>query len=260
MQQPPATLPSVSERTTDRPGVAEPRGGENDVRAAIQRRIIDGRIRPGERIVEQRLAEDLGVSRTPIREALTALMALGQVTRRPSGWETVEYSLTELDDAFQLRAVVESFAAFRAAIAATDEARAAIRAAYERMHVASRRRYDDRLSYATALARLNREFHEAVVDASANRRLPTLLQAIVIGPLVFSAFAWYTKEERERSDWFHGAVCEAVCAGDARRAEGLMAEHILEGRDVVLAHLARGREDGMGVNQLWRSLYDGGRG
>ncbi|MBS1879351.1 MAG: GntR family transcriptional regulator [Actinobacteria bacterium] len=231
-------------------------GGRNEgsaIRGAIQARITDGRIRPGERIVEQRLAEDLGTSRTPVREALTAMMALGQVTRTRSGWETVDHTPEELRDAFRLRASLESFAAFNAALEATEEQQQAVREAYDRMHVASGRSYSDALERAQVMASLNRRFHQQVAIASNNTRLPGVMDAVVVAPLVFSAFSWYTEAQLERSDYLHGAICDAICNRDPHRAEWLMAEHILEGWEVVERNVEPAA-DGQRSADLWHRL------
>jgi len=234
------------------------RNERSAIRAAIQARITDGRIRPGERIVEQKLAEDLGMSRTPVREALTALMALGQVTRTRSGWETVDHSRDELRDAFRLRASLESFAAFNAALYATEEQQESVREAYAQMHAASGRSYSDAFERAQVMAGLNRNYHQAVAVASNNTRLPGVMDAVVIGPLVFSAFSWYTETQLERSDFLHGAICDAICERDPRRAESLMAEHIFEGWDVVAINVADGQSDGRS-SDLWRRLQPDGQ-
>jgi DNA-binding GntR family transcriptional regulator len=222
----------------------------SEVFLAIQARITDGRIRPGERMIEQRLAEELETSRTPVREALVALMALGQVDRTRSGWRTVDHSPQEFRDAFQLRSSLESFAAFQAAGEATDEQIERIREAHERMHEALAKPWSDPLERAETMAALNGRFHQAVVEASNNIRLPRVMDAAVIAPLVFSSFSWYSDEQVQRSDFMHGAICSAIEDRDARRAERLMAEHIVEGWDAIADHF--GPELGEG-SERWKT-------
>jgi DNA-binding GntR family transcriptional regulator len=219
----------VTKEAVVRPGV--------DVQEELRLRVVDGRIRPGERIVEERLAEELGVSRTPIREALLALQAEGQVRRTRKGWELVEYTLEEIDDAFQTRAELEAFAAYQAATRGNDKDLAAVRRAHVQMERAVATRGGDAFRFAQTMARCNNDFHSAVVSASHNARLPQLIRLVLVRPLVFSAFAWYTEDEVRESSADHGRIHHAISDRDARRAERLMAEHVLSGRDVVLEHL-----------------------
>ena len=79
--------------------------------AAIRRSILEGALRPGERIVEQQLAEMLNVSRTPVREALLKLERENLVARIGRGMAVRRYSSDEVRDIYNLRAHLESFAA-----------------------------------------------------------------------------------------------------------------------------------------------------
>ncbi len=209
-----------------------------DARGEILRRLIDGRLRPGERIAEQRLADDLGLSRTPVREALAVLQAQGHVHRTSGAWTAANYSPEEVDQAFDVRAELEGLAAYRAAERADRADVERLRRAYGAMQDAYRSSDADPLAYAQAMTAHNRRFHDAVLQASRNRRLATAMGTVVVAPLVLSAFAWYTPEERLRSDHAHGAIADAIAVRDARRAQRLMTEHIHDGRDVVLRSLA----------------------
>lgn len=215
--------------------------GSIDVYDEVTRRINDGRIRSGERIVEERLADEVGVSRTPIREALTTLMAEGQVRRTRSGWELVEYSVEELEDAYEVRASLESLAAYCAASfgSTVDHARVQrANAAMER--AAAQATGGDHFQFAQTMARLNSVFHAAIVRGSRNTRIPLAMRVVVVRPLVFSAFAWYSPDEVRQSNEFHATIARAISNRDSRRAERLMSEHIMRGRDVVLTHLRDG--------------------
>jgi DNA-binding GntR family transcriptional regulator len=227
-------------------------GAKSEVVTEIRARITDGRIRPGERITEERLAEELGISRTPVREALISLGALGQVARERSGWRTQDHDAVELRDAFRLRACLESFAAFHAAKDADDEQIEAIGLAQELMAKASREDFDSPLERAQRIAPLNRDFHDAVTAASNNSRLPGVMDAAVIGPLVFSSFSWYTDEQLRRSNDMHSAIRDAVVARDPQRAGWLMAEHLLQGWDAIASLFEDEGEDGRG--DLWHRL------
>src|ERR687884_94343 len=88
----------------------------------IREAIVDGRLAPGARLKEEELARELGISRTPIREALLILQAEGLVDAAPNRGATVRaHTAQDLDDLYQLRALLEGFAARRAAARLTAE-------------------------------------------------------------------------------------------------------------------------------------------
>jgi DNA-binding GntR family transcriptional regulator len=208
----------------------------------LRRRLADGRIDPGERLIEERLAADLGVSRTPIREALITLSAQGFVRRTRRGWQAPSFSRAELNDAFELRAMLEALAARQAAQRATDEDRAHIEAAYREAHetVSDSMRREDLDPQLVGEA--NSRFHRAVMDASHNRVLVAAAESVLSLPLVFNAPVYDTPEDSLRFDHLHRWITEAILAGEAERAERLMLEHILHARDLVLRRLDSGAE------------------
>ncbi len=88
----------------------------------IREAIVDGRLEPGRRLKEEELARELGISRTPIREALLMLQAEGLVDATPNRGAMVRVHTPEdLDDLYQLRALLEGYAARRAAARISDD-------------------------------------------------------------------------------------------------------------------------------------------
>ena len=202
--------------------------------------ILTGEYGPEERLIEEQLAERLGVSRTPIRQALTMLEAEGLVELAPNRGATVcSFSVEDVWDIYDLRAVLEGHAARRAAGRIRRQALARLRdlaAATDGLAG----RFEDHEEEIRALVALNQEFHGAIVEASRNRRLERLINRTVEIPLMFKAFFWYTPHERVISNHYHRQILHALEDGDADRAEIVMREHVYEGRDFVIAAL---RED-----------------
>src|SRR5438309_11120403 len=82
----------------------------------IREAIVDGRLEPGRRLKEEELARELGISRTPVREALLVLQSEGLVAAEPNRGASVRaHDAADLDDLYQLRALLEGYAARRAA-------------------------------------------------------------------------------------------------------------------------------------------------
>jgi DNA-binding GntR family transcriptional regulator len=199
----------------------------------IRQAIIDGRLAPGRRLKEEELAGELGMSRTPVREALLLLQSEGLVESIPRRGATVRsYAADDLDDMYQLRAVLEGYAARRAAtrISAEDVARLDESCArFDRL------RAEDDLR---DLVKENLFFHNVVLEAAESDRLGPLVRKVIEIPLVYKSFYWYSPEQKLISEHYHRQLTRALGVGDAERAEMIMTQHVLEARDFLLAQVA----------------------
>jgi DNA-binding GntR family transcriptional regulator len=203
----------------------------------IRRAIVEGEFEPGSRLVEQRIGEMFDLSRTPVREALRALSADGLVViERNRGAMVATMSDNDIRDLYELRARLESFAAERAAVridaGGLGELDAAIADFDEGVEMVAAGSADTGLRRVTAA---NNRFHQAIVDCSEHRRLSALLVHAVDIPLVYQVFRHQTRAQRQRSNLFHRMIRDAIAAGESQRAGALMVEHILQGRDTLLA-------------------------
>lgn len=204
---------------------------------AIRALIVEGRFRPGDRLVEQRLAEQHGLSRTPVREALKWLEADGLIRIEPHRGAVVRpMTLEDVRDIYELRAELEGYAARRAATRIGPTGLAEIAAAIESFDVAIAAAATGDLDAVRAINAANRRIHDTVVEAAEHERLAQMLHRTVDVPLVFEAFRRFTRDELERSNQFHRMVHHALAIGDGGRAEALMREHIAQGRDVLTDH------------------------
>jgi DNA-binding GntR family transcriptional regulator len=199
--------------------------------------ILTGEYGPDERLIEVQLAERLGVSRTPVRQALTKLEAEGLVEIAPNRGATVcSFSIEDVWDIYDLRAVLEGHAARRAAGRIEKGELERLRELAGEMEGLPGR-FDDHEEEIRTLVALNREFHGTMVQASRNKRLERLINRTVEIPLMLKAFFWYTPHERTISNYYHRQILESLEKGDADRAEIMMREHVYEGRDFVIVAL-----------------------
>jgi DNA-binding GntR family transcriptional regulator len=227
-------LGSPLREVEERPGVLE----------RLRHLILAGEYGPNERLVEKQLAERLGVSRTPVRQALTMLEAEGLVEVTPNrGAVVCSFSVEEVWDIYDLRAVLEGYAARRAADRIGAEELDRMRELAAEMEGLSGRKFADREEEIRLLVALNNEFHRTIIESSRNRRLWRLVQRTVEVPLVFKAFFWYTPYERAISNHYHRQILKALESTDGERAEILMREHIYEGRDFVIKALKEDLEE-----------------
>ena len=212
-----------------------------ELAAGVQRvladKIASGRLRPNERINQERVASELGVSRTPVREALRWLERDGLVrleARR--GAFVAAFAARDIDDIYELREVLEPRAVRRAAVRATRAEVAGLR----RLLAAMERAWRSDVSRAFAL---NRTFHERLCAPCENRLLLNLLaqvwsqqNAVRIFTLAKEASA--TLEERTNAE--HRAIVDAYAARDGALAEELVRRHIVEAHEAT-AELMAGR-------------------
>jgi DNA-binding GntR family transcriptional regulator len=198
----------------------------------IRQAIIDGRLNPGQRLKEEELARELGISRTPVREALLMLQAEGLVDAAPNRSATVHsYSAEDLDDLYKLRAVLEGYATRRAAARLADETIAGLRESCER--------FESILGDGAEMGELVKEnllFHQTILDGAGSARLTTMVRQVIELPLVYRSYVWYSAEQQRISGHYHSQITRALEARDAERAELIMKEHIFEARDLLLAH------------------------
>jgi DNA-binding GntR family transcriptional regulator len=190
--------------------------------------IADGRLRPGERVRETSLAGELGISRTPIREALQRLARDGliQLDAR-NGARVAELSLGAIQELYDLREILEGSTARLAALGATANNLQRLNAILEKEAA--------HLGDPATLAKLNKLYHQTLCEAANNRYLASAVATfsttlLLLGPTTLAA-----KQRAGESHAEHRAVVEAVAAGDAERAEALMRGHIRRAREIRLA-------------------------
>ncbi len=198
----------------------------------IRQAIIDGRLPPGRRLKEEELARELGISRTPVREALLMLHAEGLVDVAPNRGAAVHsHSVEDLDDLYQLRAVLEGYSTRRAATRLGDEE-------IRRLHE-SCERFEGLLQDGGDMSELVQEnlvFHQTILDGSGSGRVTAMVRQVIELPLVYRSYVWYSSEQQRISGHYHHQITRALEARDAERAELVMKEHIFEARDLLLTH------------------------
>jgi DNA-binding GntR family transcriptional regulator len=201
----------------------------------IREAIIEGRLEPGRRLKEEELARELGISRTPIREALLMLQAEGLVDAIPNRGAMVRVHTPEdLEDLYQLRALLEGFAARRAATRIAEQQVEQLRASCDRFEGLDP---DKKLR---ELVRENLLFHSAILDIAGSARLASMVRRVIELPLVYKSYIWYSPDQKRISVHYHRQIVNALAARDAERAELIMKEHVFEARDLLVARL---RED-----------------
>lgn len=204
---------------------------------AIRNMILSGELPAGAQLGEEALAEMCGVSRTPVREALRRLEADMLVGRTDTQRTFVaDWSIDDVADAFELRAMLEGRAARRAAERMTDVAMARIRGANRSLATAIQQPVPDVAGFLDG----NREFHAIILEVAGSRRLAALLGTLIEQPVVLRTARQYSREELRRSHAEHEELTAAFARRDGAWAEAIMTSHILRAYHAYAdAHRAR---------------------
>jgi DNA-binding GntR family transcriptional regulator len=203
----------------------------DQVLAELRTRIIDAQYRPGERLTEDRLAADFGVSRNPVREALRVVEAEGFVELQPRrGAVVAAPDERTMRDMFAARAVLEPLGARIAAGRATSEELAALRRLLDDARDATRD------GDFVRVAELNSALHQAVMRMSGNRWLVQFSTAMYrhvhwVFRLGASARAAHSWEE-------HVRLVEALEAHDPDAAEQAARDHVLAAQTAAIDQTA----------------------
>jgi len=198
----------------------------------IREAIIEGRLAPGQRLKEEELARELGISRTPVREALLILQAEDLVVATPNRGATVRvHDAKDIQDLYELRALLEGYATRRAAERISPGELEELRGSCERFEALSP------AEDLRGLVRENLHFHNTILAVAASERLAALVRKVIELPLVYNSYRWYSPEQKRISEHYHRQIVKALADRDADRAELIMKEHVLEARDLLIARL-----------------------
>jgi DNA-binding GntR family transcriptional regulator len=197
----------------------------------VRERIVRGVYPASSRITEQEVAAAAGVSRTPVREALRKLHAEGLLEFIPhQGAIVTEWTSEERDDVFELRAMLESYGASRAARRITAEGIAELRQLAEDQ-------YHETLSktegYLVRIGDLNSQFHRRIHEFAGSLRLGSALASLIEAPLMMKTFLTYQDEDLIRSASHHLEIVRALEARDPEWSASLMRSHILGARGAL---------------------------
>lgn len=175
-------------------------------------------IKPGSRLIEEDIAKEMGVGRTPVREALLRLQGEG-LLKRSGGWVVLEIEPSMVDETFECRLAIEGYATRLAAERATEEDIAGLRAIAELMASNTMSRVEEN--------KQNRLFHETIVKISGNKIFHQIYERTQFPywnlrtPVIF-----FSKADAESVHKMHSEIIDAIAARDADKAERLAREHI----------------------------------
>ncbi len=200
--------------------------------AAVRELILRGDFAAGARLGEVELAERLGVSRTPVREALGRLAAEGLVEIVPNrGARVPSWTVAELEGVFDLRTALEPRLTALAVPRATDTDITALDELARAMLDVGTPGPDQDLD---AIVPLNRDFHGRLVALADQPAMASALAGAIHAPIVLRNFHTYDAASLRRSLAHHVEIVAAVRAGDPTWAQAVMTAHIRNARAVMV--------------------------
>jgi len=211
---------------------APPGTATDRVVGTLRELILHGELAPGSRLGEVELADRLGVSRTPVREALSRLAAHGLVDTAPNrGARVATWSLAEVEGVFDLRTTLEP----RLTALAVPLATATDLADLEQLALATvLAGSPGPMQDLDALVSLNRRFHDRIVEIAAHPALAGALATAIQTPLQRRNFHAYDAPALRRSLAHHVEIVDAFRAGDEGWAAAVMTAHIRHARTVMV--------------------------
>lgn len=191
--------------------------------AGIRSMILSGELPAGSQLGEEALAERCGVSRTPVRDALRRLEGELLVKRNEAQRSFVaDWSLGDVADAFELRAMLESHAARRAAERMDDATLQQLRDCNQSILRTVQADPPDIAGFLEG----NREFHAIILETAQSRRLASLLGTLIEQPVMWRTAHQYGRDALRRSHGEHEELLAAFARRDGAWAEAVMAAHI----------------------------------
>jgi DNA-binding GntR family transcriptional regulator len=195
----------------------------------LRRLIVAGELRPGQRINQEDLAERIGLSVAPVREALRVLEQEGQVTYLPRrGYFVTELRIEDLREIYELRALLEE-RAVRAALPELDDE------ALERIHRAAADCVDavESSDVAAELA-ANRRFHFALLEVPSQPHTFRVIRLLWDSTEAYRALYYNSPDERRAAIDAHNRILDAITSRDADRLVIELNEH--RGRALTVLH------------------------
>ena len=209
---------------------------------ALRKAILEGRIQPGERLLQEKVAAMLGISRTPIREALQRLESEHLVKSNVlQGVVVTRLSAKDVEETYDVREVLDGLAARLAASRLSQAQLEDLGKCLDRM--AGHAEKGERRRWLEA----NQVFHDTIARAAQNERLIQTLATVQPSLYLFSPFVWSKLERRLLSNREHKEIYEALASRNALDAERRARGHAQMVKQAVLDAL-----EGQGVNGLKR--------
>lgn len=207
------------------------------VYVGIKNAIIGGEFEPGKRLIEEKLAEDMKTSRTPVREAIQKLEKEGLIYRLPRGGFAVKgVTEEEVDEVFGIRGILEGYAGFLATERMEEEELNALEDIVAKEEACLLNMNSDEF------IRLDGEFHDILYKAAKNTRLYTLLNDLRDYMYRYRVIIQRYQRKAALAVQDHREMITSIKNKNAKQVEKLVRKHMTRGKDIIKKKIRQGQE------------------
>ncbi|MBP8625402.1 MAG: GntR family transcriptional regulator [Syntrophorhabdaceae bacterium] len=200
--------------------------------------ILNGELLPNTRLIEERLADEMGTSRTPVREAIQKLEKEGLIRKLPKGGFAVsQITDKDIDEVFGIRGVLEGYAGYLATIRAEEEDINALEAIVRKEEECLKTKKEGHTKTydydMDEIVRLNTEFHDRLYRAAKSERLYTIINDLRDSIYRFRRIIFRFSGMAEISMQDHKDMITLMRLKKASRVESLVRRHITRGKNLI---------------------------
>ena len=226
----------ITENVLEGIRVAKRKSLRDEVYESLKRSIIHGKLKSGQRLIEEQLARQVGISRTPVREAFHKLERDDLVTKLSKGGFAVKkFTKEDLEEIYGIRNVLESYAAYLATFHLTPKGIAALEEKVEESERALKRGdYDKVIQFQT-------EFHDLLYKSCKSKKLVEMINHFSDYFYRYRMALLDTKTGLQYSIDDHRRMLEAMKKKKHALVERLVKKHLVKGKEILLKEIEEGR-------------------
>lgn len=207
-----------------------------EVYDSLRRSILHGKLKAGQRLIEEQLAHQIGISRTPVREAFHKLEKDDLVTRLPKGGFAVrEFTKADVEEIFGIRCALESYAAYLATIHMTSDKISALEKKLEELQKALEG------GDTNKVVQLNTEFHNLLYKACKSKKLADMINTYTDYFYRYRAAFPINEDNFKYTVEDHKGMLEAMKKKNPRLVEKLVRTHLEKTKELVLKAVDEGK-------------------
>jgi len=207
-----------------------------EVYDSLKKSILHGKVKAGQRLVEEQLANQIGISRTPVREAFHKLERDDLVTRLPKGGFAVrQFTKEDVEEIFGIRSALESYAAYLATLHITPDKVSALERKVEESENALKKNDDEKI------IQLHTEFHDLLYKSCKSKKLIEMINNYRDYFYRYRSALLHAPNGFKTSIADHRQMLEAMKRKNPRVVERLVRSHLDRGMEIVLKEISEGR-------------------
>ncbi len=207
-----------------------------EVYESLRKSILHGKLRPGQHLIEEQLANQVGISRTPVREAFHKLEKDELVARLPKGGFAVrEFTKEDVEEIFGIRSALESYAVYLATLHMAPDKISVLENKLKESEDALERGDSDKG------IQLNTEFHDLLYKSCKSKKLVEMINTFRDYFYRYRSALLHIQNGISSSNKDHRLMLEAMKKKNPRLAERLVRKHLTRGKDLVLREIDEGR-------------------